>query len=107
MRDGTGKEHATADPIETKRDILAFYRAAVERDVPGMGIILDNTHCLGCLTTGIAQVGLWLAADDHDLGPHGTFAPWFRYHVHEQLDWLQEALDGESPPPPSPEARGG
>ena len=99
--------HETGDPVETKRDTVAFYRAAVERDIPGMASILDNTRCLGCLITSVAQVGLWLAAEDLDLGPGGTYAPWFRYHVHEQMDTLQYCLDGEHPPPPSAEATGG
>jgi hypothetical protein len=104
---GIGQDHDAADHVETKRDILALYRAAVDRDIPGMSSVIDNTRCLGCLVTGVAQVGLWLAAEDQDLGDHGTYAPWFRYHVHEEMDTLQYWLDGAEPPPPSPEARGG
>lgn len=104
---GIGNDHNSEQgAIETRRDVLAFYRAALDHDHDALGIIINETRCLGCLSAGIAQVGLWLAADECDIIPGGGYAPWFASQVQEELDHLQWWLDGVPPPPGSPEAHG-
>ncbi len=105
MKDNRGidrgpNSHTTpGDARDTKRDVLAMYRAALARDADAMSAVISNTRCLGCLVSGVAQIGLWLAArDEHDYGPHHCGYE-FTCFVLSQLDELQCELDGEPPPP--------
>lgn len=100
---GAHDDNGDNNAIDTKRDVLAMYRAALARDSDAMSAVINHTRCLGCLVCGVAQIGLWLAArDDDDYGPHQCGYE-FTCFILAQLDDLQLHLDGMLPPPEAAE----
>lgn len=102
-RDRRGVDHdiwAHRNPdaaADSKRDVLALYRAALTFDRQAMQIVIENTRCVGCLAAGAAQLGLWLTMGDGDHAEQGGYTPEFQADVMRALEWLQDCTD-DAPP---------